>query len=80
VNLDQLFVITGVPNRIYPDLDLSFEIHELRSYLHNDPGAESELQVGAGCGPISGLHTQVFYTIRSNDFFPSSSTFVLLTV
>jgi len=32
------------------------------------------------CQNVSGLHTQVFYTIRSNDFFLSRSAFFLLTV
>ena len=41
------------------------------------PGSGSSL---SNCfGPISGLHTQVCYTIRSNNFFLSWCTFVLLT-
>jgi len=31
-------------------------------------------------GPISGLHTKLFYNIQSNDFFLSWSAFVLFTV
>ena len=40
----------------------------------------SSLSLSECFGPISGLHTQGFYTIRSNDFFLSWSIFVLLTV
>jgi len=43
-------------------------------------GPGSGLSLSKCFGPLSGLYTQVWYTIRSNDFFLSWSTFILLTV
>ena len=42
-------------------------------------GSGSGLSLSKCFGPISGLHTELFYNIQSNDFFLSWCTFVVLT-
>ena len=42
-------------------------------------GPGSGLSLSKYFGPISGLHTQLFYNIKSNDFFLSWRRFVVLT-